>query len=112
MSPVLMSPSSPLFLLCQRREGFHLKMNRDSDFFPQGLNKTFVTMDQERPRCELSINSRNDLRRVLHLEFLYKENKVLTCLLKCESGGVLAARAWQLWQEVWGLAKMTNFRVS
>ncbi|XP_052029739.1 probable ubiquitin carboxyl-terminal hydrolase MINDY-4 [Apodemus sylvaticus] len=41
----------------------------------KGLNKTFVTMDQERPRCELSINSRNDLRRVLHLEFLYKENK-------------------------------------
>lgn len=32
-------------------------------------------MDQERPRCELSINSRNDLRKVLHLEFLYKENK-------------------------------------
>lgn len=51
-------------------------MNSDSDFCPQGLNKTFVTMDQERPRCELSINSRNDLRRVLHLEFLYKENKV------------------------------------
>ncbi|EDK98726.1 RIKEN cDNA C330043M08, isoform CRA_b [Mus musculus] len=41
----------------------------------KGLNKTFVTMDQERPRCELSINSRNDLRKVLHLEFLYKENK-------------------------------------
>ncbi|EDL88093.1 similar to hypothetical protein (predicted), isoform CRA_b [Rattus norvegicus] len=41
----------------------------------KGLNKTFMTMDQERPRCELSINSRNDLRRVLHLEFLYKENK-------------------------------------
>lgn len=48
----------------------------DSDFFPQGLKKTFVTMDQERPRCELSINSRNDLRKVLHLEFLYRENKV------------------------------------
>ncbi|XP_032762338.1 probable ubiquitin carboxyl-terminal hydrolase MINDY-4 [Rattus rattus] len=41
----------------------------------KGLNQTFMTMDQERPRCELSINSRNDLRRVLHLEFLYKENK-------------------------------------
>ncbi|XP_020757327.2 probable ubiquitin carboxyl-terminal hydrolase MINDY-4 isoform X4 [Odocoileus virginianus] len=32
-------------------------------------------MDQERPRSDLSINSRNDLRKVLHLEFLYKENK-------------------------------------
>lgn len=33
-------------------------------------------MDQERPRTDLSINSRNNLRKVLHLEFLYKENKV------------------------------------
>ncbi|MBZ3876036.1 Protein FAM188B [Sciurus carolinensis] len=32
-------------------------------------------MDQERPRTDLSINSRNDLRKVLHLEFLYRENK-------------------------------------
>nr|XP_020757326.1 probable ubiquitin carboxyl-terminal hydrolase MINDY-4 isoform X2 [Odocoileus virginianus texanus] len=40
-----------------------------------GLKKTCVTMDQERPRSDLSINSRNDLRKVLHLEFLYKENK-------------------------------------
>ncbi|XP_045421107.1 probable ubiquitin carboxyl-terminal hydrolase MINDY-4 isoform X4 [Lemur catta] len=41
----------------------------------KGLKKTCVTMDQERPRSDLSINSRNDLRKVLHLEFLYKENK-------------------------------------
>ncbi|XP_040820932.1 probable ubiquitin carboxyl-terminal hydrolase MINDY-4 [Ochotona curzoniae] len=41
----------------------------------KGLKKTSVTMDQERPRSDLSINSRNDLRKVLHLEFLYKENK-------------------------------------
>ncbi|XP_069442825.1 probable ubiquitin carboxyl-terminal hydrolase MINDY-4 isoform X2 [Ovis canadensis] len=41
----------------------------------KGLRKTSVTMDQERPRSDLSINSRNDLRKVLHLEFLYKENK-------------------------------------
>ncbi|XP_051059228.1 probable ubiquitin carboxyl-terminal hydrolase MINDY-4 [Phodopus roborovskii] len=41
----------------------------------KGLRKTFMTMDQERPRCDLSINSRNDLRKVLHLEFLYRENK-------------------------------------
>ena len=33
-------------------------------------------MDQERPRSDLSINSRNHLRKVLHLEVLYKENKV------------------------------------
>ncbi|XP_008583139.1 PREDICTED: protein FAM188B isoform X1 [Galeopterus variegatus] len=41
----------------------------------KGLKRTCVTMDQERPRSDLSINSRNDLRKVLHLEFLYKENK-------------------------------------
>ncbi|XP_006187795.2 probable ubiquitin carboxyl-terminal hydrolase MINDY-4 isoform X4 [Camelus ferus] len=41
----------------------------------KGLKKTCMTMDQERPRSNLSINSRNDLRKVLHLEFLYKENK-------------------------------------
>ncbi|XP_004856342.1 probable ubiquitin carboxyl-terminal hydrolase MINDY-4 isoform X2 [Heterocephalus glaber] len=41
----------------------------------KGLKKTCVTMDQERPRSDLSINSRNDLRKVLHLELLYKENK-------------------------------------
>ncbi|XP_065794996.1 probable ubiquitin carboxyl-terminal hydrolase MINDY-4 isoform X1 [Muntiacus reevesi] len=41
----------------------------------KGLKKTCVTMDQERPRSDLSINSRNHLRKVLHLEFLYKENK-------------------------------------
>ncbi|KAG8505652.1 putative ubiquitin carboxyl-terminal hydrolase MINDY-4, partial [Galemys pyrenaicus] len=51
-------------------------VNSDSDLCSQGLKKTCVTMDQERPRSDLSINSRNDLRKVLHLEFLYKENKV------------------------------------
>lgn len=51
-------------------------VNSDLECFPQGLKKTSVTMDQERPRSDLSINSRNDLRKVLHLEFLYKENKV------------------------------------
>ncbi|KAK7819192.1 hypothetical protein U0070_008320 [Myodes glareolus] len=56
----------------------------------KGLKKTFVTMDQERPRCELSINSRNDLRKVLHLEFLYRENKLSDELenpCKTEVGG-------------------------
>ncbi|KAM4874349.1 putative ubiquitin carboxyl-terminal hydrolase MINDY-4 isoform 1-T1 [Thomomys bottae] len=41
----------------------------------KGLKKTCVTMDQEHPRSDLSINSRQDLRKVLHLEFLYRENK-------------------------------------
>lgn len=41
----------------------------------KGLKRTSETMDQERPRTDLSINSRNGLRKVLHLEFLYKENK-------------------------------------
>ncbi|XP_032499925.1 probable ubiquitin carboxyl-terminal hydrolase MINDY-4 isoform X1 [Phocoena sinus] len=41
----------------------------------KGLKKTCVTMDQERPRSDLSINSRNHLRKALHLEVLYKENK-------------------------------------
>lgn len=60
-------------------------VNDDSDFSPQGLKKTCVTMDQERPRSDLSINSRNNLRKVLHLEFLYKENKV---------------RAFTVWRDV------------
>ena len=47
-------------------------VNSDLEYFLQGLKKTYVTMDQERPRSDLSINSRNDLRKVLHLEFLYK----------------------------------------
>ncbi|KAB0376091.1 hypothetical protein FD755_012734 [Muntiacus reevesi] len=50
-------------------------MTRNFLFFSLGLKKTCVTMDQERPRSDLSINSRNHLRKVLHLEFLYKENK-------------------------------------
>ncbi|NXX21668.1 MINY4 hydrolase, partial [Podargus strigoides] len=44
--------------------------------FPsQGLKKTIATMDQELPRSELSINNRNELRSVLHLHSLYKQNK-------------------------------------
>lgn len=85
-------------------------VNSDPDFFPQGLKKTCVIMDQERPRSDLSINSRNDLRKVLHLEFLYKENKVSA--LRC--GVKFWNRVWQSqsthgacqairdrWQEVW-----------
>uniref|UniRef100_H9H7N9 Ubiquitin carboxyl-terminal hydrolase MINDY n=1 Tax=Monodelphis domestica TaxID=13616 RepID=H9H7N9_MONDO len=44
--------------------------------FLQGLKKTSLVMDQEHPRGEHSINNRNELRKVLHLEMLYKENKV------------------------------------
>uniref|UniRef100_A0AC11BCK7 MINDY lysine 48 deubiquitinase 4 n=1 Tax=Ovis aries TaxID=9940 RepID=A0AC11BCK7_SHEEP len=71
-----------------RRAASWLKRSMDSLFVEEvaaslvreflsrkGLKKTSVTMDQERPRSDLSINSRNDLRKVLHLEFLYKENK-------------------------------------
>ena len=57
------------------RFGFKMVSNA-SEFIFQGLKKTCVTMDQERPRSDLSINSRNVLRKVLHLEFLYRENKV------------------------------------
>ncbi|XP_077159516.1 putative ubiquitin carboxyl-terminal hydrolase MINDY-4 [Paroedura picta] len=41
----------------------------------KGLNKTSATMDQELPRTALSINNRNELRKVLHLQTLYKLNK-------------------------------------
>ncbi|NWS56700.1 MINY4 hydrolase, partial [Chunga burmeisteri] len=46
------------------------------DTFPsQGLKKTISTMDRELPRSALSINNRNELRNVLHLHSLYKQNK-------------------------------------
>ncbi|NXM21575.1 MINY4 hydrolase, partial [Ploceus nigricollis] len=40
-----------------------------------GLKKTISTMDRELPRSALSINNRNELRNVLHLHSLYKQNK-------------------------------------
>ncbi|XP_025952227.2 probable ubiquitin carboxyl-terminal hydrolase MINDY-4 isoform X2 [Dromaius novaehollandiae] len=40
-----------------------------------GLKKTIATMDREFPRSALSINNRNELRNVLHLHSLYKQNK-------------------------------------
>ncbi|NXH17637.1 MINY4 hydrolase, partial [Bucco capensis] len=47
-----------------------------SDTSPsQGLKKTLITMDLELPRSALSINNRNELRNVLHLDSLYKQNK-------------------------------------
>ncbi|NWX96137.1 MINY4 hydrolase, partial [Nothoprocta ornata] len=41
----------------------------------QGLKKTMATMDREFPHSALSINNRNELRDVLHLHSLYKQNK-------------------------------------
>ncbi|XP_064361756.1 probable ubiquitin carboxyl-terminal hydrolase MINDY-4 isoform X5 [Dromaius novaehollandiae] len=41
----------------------------------KGLKKTIATMDREFPRSALSINNRNELRNVLHLHSLYKQNK-------------------------------------
>ncbi|KAM6422115.1 putative ubiquitin carboxyl-terminal hydrolase MINDY-4 [Rhynochetos jubatus] len=41
----------------------------------KGLKKTITTMDQELPRSAFSINNRNELRNVLHLHSLYKQNK-------------------------------------
>ncbi|NXM93759.1 MINY4 hydrolase, partial [Sylvia borin] len=41
----------------------------------QGLKKTITTMDRELPRSALSINNRNELRNVLHLHSLYRQNK-------------------------------------
>ncbi|XP_067250762.1 probable ubiquitin carboxyl-terminal hydrolase MINDY-4 [Chanodichthys erythropterus] len=41
----------------------------------KGLKKTIACMDEELPRTNSSINNRSDLRRMLHLEGLYKQNK-------------------------------------
>ncbi|NXC88807.1 MINY4 hydrolase, partial [Cercotrichas coryphoeus] len=41
----------------------------------QGLKKTISTMDRELPRSALSINNRSELRDVLHLHSLYRQNK-------------------------------------
>ncbi|NXT54788.1 MINY4 hydrolase, partial [Pluvianellus socialis] len=48
---------------------------RSATFPSQGLKKTITTMDRELPRSALSINNRNELRNVLHLHSLYKQNK-------------------------------------
>uniref|UniRef100_A0ABM5GMP4 Ubiquitin carboxyl-terminal hydrolase MINDY n=1 Tax=Pogona vitticeps TaxID=103695 RepID=A0ABM5GMP4_9SAUR len=41
----------------------------------KGLKKTSTAMDEELPRTALSINNRTELRNVLHLQSLYKQNK-------------------------------------
>ncbi|XP_072269083.1 probable ubiquitin carboxyl-terminal hydrolase MINDY-4 [Pyxicephalus adspersus] len=42
----------------------------------KGLKKTRAALDEELPRTQHSISSRDELRSVLHLDFLYKENKL------------------------------------
>lgn len=46
------------------------------EMFLQGLKKTIACMDEELPRTHSSVNNRSDLRSILHLEDLYKKNKV------------------------------------
>lgn len=41
----------------------------------KGLIKTIGIMDQELPRTDRSINNRNELRKLLNLDSLYKQNK-------------------------------------
>ncbi|XP_071399758.1 probable ubiquitin carboxyl-terminal hydrolase MINDY-4 [Centroberyx affinis] len=48
----------------------------------KGLKRTIACMDEEHPRTEASINNRSDLRQILHMEGLYKNNKVQTNPLK------------------------------
>ncbi|XP_055505041.1 probable ubiquitin carboxyl-terminal hydrolase MINDY-4 [Leucoraja erinacea] len=48
----------------------------------KGLKKTISAMDQELPRSEGCINTRNELKKVLHLELLYKQNKAQVVPLK------------------------------
>ncbi|XP_069067142.1 probable ubiquitin carboxyl-terminal hydrolase MINDY-4 isoform X1 [Pleurodeles waltl] len=48
----------------------------------KGLKKTIDVMDQELPRSDRSINNRNELRKLLNMEFLYKQNKTRESPLK------------------------------
>lgn len=44
--------------------------------YAQGLKRTIACMDEEHPRTVSSINNRSHLRQVLHMEALYRKNKV------------------------------------
>ncbi|XP_023663233.2 probable ubiquitin carboxyl-terminal hydrolase MINDY-4 [Paramormyrops kingsleyae] len=48
----------------------------------KGLKRTLTCMDEEFPRTDSSINNRADLRHTLHLEALYKKNKLQEFPLK------------------------------
>uniref|UniRef100_A0A8C4S8V9 Ubiquitin carboxyl-terminal hydrolase MINDY n=1 Tax=Erpetoichthys calabaricus TaxID=27687 RepID=A0A8C4S8V9_ERPCA len=41
----------------------------------KGLKKTIMCMDEELPRTDLSINNRNELRKILHLDSLSADDK-------------------------------------
>ncbi|XP_072770700.1 probable ubiquitin carboxyl-terminal hydrolase MINDY-4 isoform X1 [Nerophis lumbriciformis] len=42
----------------------------------KGLKRTIACMDEEHPRTHSSINNRSQLRQILHIEDLYRRNKV------------------------------------
>ncbi|XP_077441322.1 putative ubiquitin carboxyl-terminal hydrolase MINDY-4 [Vanacampus margaritifer] len=48
----------------------------------KGLKRTIACMDEEHPRTQSSINNRSHLRQVLHIEDLYKANKVQSSPLR------------------------------
>uniref|UniRef100_A0A1B8Y9X7 Ubiquitin carboxyl-terminal hydrolase MINDY n=1 Tax=Xenopus tropicalis TaxID=8364 RepID=A0A1B8Y9X7_XENTR len=48
----------------------------------KGLKKTSLTLEEELPRAPRSISTRNELRAALHLDRLYKENKLTEKPLK------------------------------
>ncbi|XP_057698031.1 probable ubiquitin carboxyl-terminal hydrolase MINDY-4 isoform X2 [Corythoichthys intestinalis] len=48
----------------------------------KGLKRTIACMDEEHPRTQSSINNRSHLRQALHIEDLYKENKVQSSPLR------------------------------
>lgn len=48
----------------------------------KGLKKTRAALDEELPRTQHSISSRDELRAALHLDSLYKENKLAENPLK------------------------------
>ncbi|KAK0155215.1 putative ubiquitin carboxyl-terminal hydrolase MINDY-4 [Merluccius polli] len=48
----------------------------------KGLKRTIACMDEEFPRTVASINNRSDLRQVLQVEGLYRNNKALNSPLK------------------------------
>ncbi|XP_054645119.1 probable ubiquitin carboxyl-terminal hydrolase MINDY-4 isoform X2 [Dunckerocampus dactyliophorus] len=48
----------------------------------QGLKRTIACMDEEHPRTHSSINIRSQLRQILHIEDLYRKNKVQSSPLR------------------------------
>ncbi|XP_051930355.1 probable ubiquitin carboxyl-terminal hydrolase MINDY-4 [Hippocampus zosterae] len=48
----------------------------------KGLKRTIACMDEEHPRTQSSINNRSHLRQVLHIEDLYRANKVQSSPLR------------------------------